>query len=184
MSVDGIDFQIFEHGIKFYSHKNRKSALRYEICFNIIIGGIVWVNILYPAGAYSDITIFRDSLINFLNPGERVGDDDGYIREVPHHIKCPMSVTNLRVRKVIHGRLGKGQETLNRRFKDWRLLKQGFRHHASNHADILHAIVVLTQTSIDSGERIFSCEYRDDSLLNRFVVFVPCEGGPSFDEPL
>ena len=162
ISVDGTDFQIFEHGRKFFSHKNKKSGLRYEIGLNILTGDIVWANGPYPAGAYSDITIFRDSLITFLDAGERVEADDGYIGEAPHYIKCPMSVTNPKARKLMQGRLRSRQETVNRRFKDWGALKQVFRHHASNHADILHAIVVLTQIAIDSGEPLFSCEYRDD----------------------
>ena len=62
----------------------------------------------------------------------------------------------------MQGRLRFQQETVNRRFKDWGVLKQVFRYHASNHTDILHAIVVLTQIVIYSGERLFSCEYRDD----------------------
>ena len=162
ISVDGTDFQIFEYGRKYFSHKNKKSALRYEIALNIITGDIVWINGPFPAGKYSDITIFRDSLITFLGPSERVEADDGYIGEAPHHIKCPMSVTNPETRKEMQGRLRSRQETVNRRFKDWGVLKQVFRHYAGNHACILHAIVVLTQIAIDSGEPLFSCEYRDD----------------------
>ena len=73
-----------------------------------------------------------------------------------------MSVTNPKARKVMQRRLRSRQDTVNRRFKDWGVLKQVFRHHTSYHADILHAIVVLTQIAIDSGEPLFSCEYRDD----------------------
>ena len=52
------------------------------------------MNGLFPAGNYSDITLFWDSLITFLGPGERVEADDGYIIEAPHNTKCPMTVTN------------------------------------------------------------------------------------------
>ena len=159
--VDGTDFRIFEYGRKFFSHKNKKSALRYEIGLNIITGDIVWVNGPFPAGKYSDITIFRDSLITFLGPGERVEADDGYIGEAPHNIKCPMSVTNPREMMKMQGRLRSRQETVNRRFKDWGVLKQVFRHYAGNHGNMLHAIVVLTQMAIEGGEKLFSCEYRD-----------------------
>ena len=99
ISVDGTDFQIFEYGRKFFSHKNKKSALRYEIALNIITGDIVWINGHFLAGKYSDITIFRYSLITFLGPSERVEADDGYIGEAPQNIKCPMSVTNPMARK-------------------------------------------------------------------------------------
>ena len=50
---------------------------------------------------------------------------------------------------------------MNRWFKDWGVLKQVFRYYAGDHANILHAIVVLTQMAIEGGERLFSREYRD-----------------------
>ena len=100
-------------------------------------------------------------MITFLGPSERVEADDGYIGEAPHQKKCPMRVTNPETRKEMQGRLRSRQETVNRRFKEWGVLKQVFRHYAGNHASVLHAIVVLTQTVIDSGKPLFSCEYRD-----------------------
>ena len=60
MSIDGTEFQNFEYGRKFFSHKNKKSALRYEIALNIITGDIVWINGRFSAGKYSNIAIFRD----------------------------------------------------------------------------------------------------------------------------
>ena len=59
----------------------------------------------FPAGKYSDITLFRDSLITFLGSGERVEADDGYIGEAPYNIKCSMSVTNPREMMKIQERL-------------------------------------------------------------------------------
>ena len=102
----------------------------------------------FPAGKYSDITIFRDSLITLLGPGERVEADAGYIGEAPYNIKCPMSVTSPREMMKIQGRLRSRQETVNRRFKDWGVLTQVFRQYASDHGNILHAIVVFTQMAI------------------------------------
>ena len=100
-------------------------------------------------------------MINFLGPGKRVEADDGYIGEAPHNIKCPISVTNPREMMKIQWNLRSRQDTINRRFKDWEVLKQVFRHYASDHGNILHAILVSTQMAIDSGEKFFSCEYRD-----------------------
>ena len=75
ISVDGIDFRIFEYGRNF----NKKSALRYEIGLNIITRDIVWVNGSFLAEKDSDITIFRDSLITFLGSDKRIEEDYGYI---------------------------------------------------------------------------------------------------------
>ena len=57
ISIDVSDFQIFEYCRRFFSKKSKKSALRYEIGLNIVIGGIVWVNGPFLAEKYSDITI-------------------------------------------------------------------------------------------------------------------------------
>ena len=115
----------------------------------------------FPAGKYSDITICWDSLITFLGPGERVEVNAGYIGEASYNIKCPMSVTNPREMIKIQGRLRRRQKTINRRFKDWGVLKEVCRHYAGDRGNILLAVVVLTQMAIDSGEKLFSCEYRD-----------------------
>ena len=61
----------------------------------------------------------------------------------------------------IQGKLRSRRETINRLFKDWSVLKQVFRHYAGDYGNIVHAIVVLIQTTIEGGEKIFSCEYRD-----------------------
>ena len=88
---------------KVLSHK--ESALRYEIGLNTITRDIVWISGPFKAGKYSDITIFRDSLIDFLSPDERIEVDDGYIGETPHNIKCSRSVPNSREMMKIQGRL-------------------------------------------------------------------------------
>ena len=126
----------------------------------------------FPTRKYSDITIFRDSLTIFLGPGERVEADDGYIEGDSHNVKCSMSVINPREMMKIHGMLRSRHETINRQFKEWGVLKQVFRHYASDHGNILYAIVVLTQMVIDSGETLFTCEYRDILFLYFFIVFV------------
>ena len=63
---------------------------------------------------------------------ERVEADDGYIGEAPHYIKCSMSVINPREIMEIQGRLRCQQETVNKRSKDWGVLKQVFRHYAGS----------------------------------------------------
>ena len=78
----------------------------------------------FPTGKYSDITIFRDSLITFLGPSERIEAVDGYIGKAPHNIRRLMSVTNPREMMKIQGRIRNRQETVNMRFKDWGFLKQ------------------------------------------------------------
>lgn len=37
--------------------------------------------------------IFREALATWLEPGERVEADDGYVGEAPLRVKCPKSMT-------------------------------------------------------------------------------------------
>jgi len=47
-------------GNTFVSHKYMgKSALRYELGVDILAGNLVWIQGPYPAGKYTDITIFN-----------------------------------------------------------------------------------------------------------------------------
>ena len=161
ITCDGTDFQVYEHGRKCFSHKNKKSGLRYEVCLNIRTGDIMWFNGPYPAGYYNDMNIFRDSLVSFLGPGERVEADDGYLGDAPHHIKCPMSCTNPESMKDMQGRARSRQETVNRRFKDWGILKQVFRHELTKHADVMYSVAVITQIAIDNNEKLFQVDYCD-----------------------
>ena len=55
-----------------------KSALRYELGVNILVGNLVWIQVPYPAGKYTDIKIFNHVLVHVLELGERVEADEGY----------------------------------------------------------------------------------------------------------
>ena len=53
------------------------------------------------------------------------------------------------------------QETVNKRMKNWGALKQVWRHRFTGHADVFRAVAVVTQMSIENGEPLFQCGYRD-----------------------
>ena len=40
-------------------------------------------------------------------------------------------------------------------------MRQVFRHEIPNHGKVFEAIVVVTQISINNGEQLFACGYRD-----------------------
>lgn len=128
LSVDCTDLRIPQHGRKFASHKFKgKSALRYELALDIISGDLVWVNGPFPAGAWPDIEIFRDCLSQWLDLGERIEADDGYIGDAPDKVKCPKSITNPEENEVMQKRVRSRQETINKRVKQWEILKQEYR---------------------------------------------------------
>ena len=149
MSIDGADFRVPNHGPQFSSHKyNKKSALRYEVGLCILTGDIVWINGPYEAGVWPDISIFRDSLISFLEEYERVEADDGYIGEHPAKVKCPKGFANL--------------ETINKRFKHFQCFNVPWRGgNLCLHGDAFRLIAVVLQLSINNGEKLFECGYRD-----------------------
>ena len=126
----------------------------------------MWINGPYPCGDYNDILIFRDSLMSHLAEAERVEADDEYIGEAPMHVKCPKSITNPEETLFMQQRVHNRQETVNKRFKDWGILRQLFRHEISDHGEYFRAIVVLTQLAINAGEKLFSTGYRDPPYTN------------------
>ena len=162
VTVDGVDFKIAEHGRAFSSHKfNKKSGLRYEVCVSILSGDIVWINGPYECGKWPDISIFRDSLKSHLEPKERVEADDGYIGEHPQCVKCPAGFANKKQTEFMQQRARNRQESANNRFKFWGVLRQNYRHDIVSHAEVFRAVVVMCQLSINDGEKLFECGYRD-----------------------
>ena len=55
------------------------------------------------------------------------------------------------------------QETINKRFKHFEVLKTTFRHDISLHADIFRAVAVLVQLQIEEGEKLFDVDQYDDT---------------------
>ena len=159
--MDGTDFRIAEHGKPFYSHKFKKSGLRYEVGIALMTGKIVWINGPFPCGAWPDISIFRSSLLSHLERGERVEADDGYLGEAPEFVKCPKSSTNPVECQRMQAIARNHQETVNLRFKNWGILRQLYRHDISHHGSVFEAIAVMTQVSIENGEKLFDIECDD-----------------------
>jgi hypothetical protein len=146
-----------------FSHKFHHAGLRYEVATCIKTGDIVWLHGPFECGAWPDVKIFRDSLKSFLGPNERVEADNGYVGEAPLHVKCPKSfanpVENLKMQETVRAR----HETMNNRLKMWGCLQQRFRHDPLKHADVFRAVMVMTQLSINEGERLFNVQYDDQT---------------------
>lgn len=128
---------------------------------------IVWVSGPYLPGkdGWNDYAIFKDGLVDMLEPGERVEADDGYMGDCPKYCKCPGAVTNPKSRKKITRRIRGRHEAYNKRFKHFACLSgDRFRHGMAKHSLCSRAIVVLTQLSIENGEEMVfdALEYLDD----------------------
>ena len=129
---------------------------------DIIDGNLVWLEGPFPAGEFSDITIFRHTLIHHLDPFERVVADDGYVGEAPGKVKCPCTGIDSPEERAMMSRVRSRHETLNGRFKCWEILNTPFRHNiVTQHGTVFRAIAVIIQVSIDEGAKLFSVEYDD-----------------------
>ena len=136
------------HGSSFSSHKfAKKGGLRYEVGLCILTGDIVWINGPFPCGDWNDMSIFRSSLMSHLEHGERVEADDGYIGEHPRYVKCPAGFANPAATEFMQRRVRSRQETVNKRFKHFEILKQIFRSDLDKHGDAFRACAVITQIS-------------------------------------
>jgi hypothetical protein len=172
VTVDGTDFKCFEprpFNKKFFSHKINHSGLRYEIAISIKRGAIVWIHGPFPCGAWPDMRIFRDSLQHHLSDKERVEADDGYVGDAPKFVKCPKSFVNPAENRKMQSIVRSRHETCNSRFKMWGILNQVFRHDRMKHCDVFRTCAIMTQLSIENGEKLFQVEY--DDILNCTVVF-------------
>ena len=62
----------------------------------------------------------------------------------------PNEIRNFKLMRARH-------ETVNGRFKEWKILGHCHRHHESCHSSVFHAIATVTQIEIADGSRpVFS----------------------------
>ena len=162
MSVDCTDVKCPNWGPAFSTYKHgKKGGLRYEVAICIQTGDVVWINGPYPAGCTHDLRIFRDSLMTYLDDGERVEADGGYIGECPRHCKCPSHLTTPEETAYMQSRVRSRQETINKNLKDWTVLQVIYRNDPGDHPYVFRACCVMKQIGINNGEKLFQTGYKD-----------------------
>ena len=83
----GLTVKSEETGKRWFSHKFKKSGVRYEVAVGIASGDIVSIVGPFPCGDYPDIKIFWMVLKHDLDDGERVEADKGY--QGDQRVKAP-----------------------------------------------------------------------------------------------
>jgi len=149
ITLDGTDFRIQEptpFDPKWYSHKFKAAGVRYEVGICIQTGQIVWVNGPYPCGEWSDLRIARDRILYELRENEWIVADGGY-NDAGIFFKTPTGLNNEDQR--MKGKARARHECVNRRFKQWQVLQQRFRHDVHLHGLCFHAIANLTHMEMD-----------------------------------
>ncbi len=104
--------------------------------------------------------IFQDRLVNYLEAGERCDADDGYRGSNPLYVKCPGVIEANPDKAGMEQRVRNRQETVNKRFKNWAILSNTFRHKLLEHQTVFGAFVVLTQLSFTENP-LFQVDYND-----------------------
>ena len=85
--------------------------------------------------------------------------DDCYIGEDQQYVKCPASFVNRTETEFMQQRCHNRQETVNKQFKQWDVLKQRYRHNITAHGEDFRAFVVSTQMIINNNESLFKYGY-------------------------
>lgn len=152
VTIDGVDFKINEptpFSSGWYSHKFKSSGLRYELALNLRTGFMVWVFGGYPCGLYPDLKLAREAFVPSLRNGEKALADKGYKDEASFIL--PNIVTTKE-----HGLYMSRHETVNRRMKQFQILKQVYRHSLTKHPMVVHAVANVTQLMLKNGHPLFS----------------------------
>lgn len=134
---------------KWYSHKFRGPGLRYEIAINIRTGYMVWANGGYPCGEFPDLKLAHESYLLSINPGELTIADKGYKDSRFFILK---NANNHQQHSLIMAR----HETVNKRMKQFKILKYPFRNALVKHPIVFHAVANITQLAIKNGQPLFS----------------------------
>jgi hypothetical protein len=92
-----------------------------------------------------------------LLPGEMVEADRGY-RGQPDRIRTPVDWATDE-EKALKEQARARQETVNKRFKQFSILRNVFRHDLKKHRFVFRSIVVITQLAINNGETLFGVQF-------------------------
>ena len=118
------------------------------------------VNGPFPCGDWPDLRIARESLIHCLDAGEYYLADGGY-NDGRQYAFTPTGYSSDRQRMEALARAR--HETVNRRFKVFRALKDIYRHDLSHHGSIFRAIANVTQVCIAYGiSPLFQIMYAEE----------------------
>ena len=156
---------------KWWSHKFNGPGVGYEVVTNPTDKGLMmWASGPYPAGTH-DLTCFRggkkgkkkewkeSSLYNSLPTGLRLVGDSGYAGQFDK-VTTTMDAHSPAT-KELFARLKSMQETLFKRFKDFKVIRDPFWHGKNLDDKMLKAkesfdaVAVLIQLDIENGHPLF-----------------------------
>lgn len=132
---------------RWFSHKFRGPGLRYEIGLNIRNGNIVWAFGGYPCGEFTDLKLAREAFEQAVDDNERVMADLIYLD--------PLFIIPNDINGDQHKRIMSRHETVNKRLRQFLILKTEFRHDRQKHPMVFRAVANLTQLKLENGEPLY-----------------------------
>ena len=162
VTVDGTDFKINEPtpwDRKWLSHKFNHAALWYEVGVCIQTGWIVWINGPFPAGFWPDINIARDGVCRALAPDEMFLADSTY-SDGHGWAVTPTGEENHD--EWMKGKARDRHEDINSLLKQFRILKDCFRHHRTMHGRVFTAVANIVQAKLQLENPTFQVNYDDN----------------------
>lgn len=147
ITVDGTDFRIQEprpFNTRWFTKKFKGPGVRHEVGIAIQTGWIVWINGPFPCGEWPDLKIALTDLVYMFEGDERAVADGGY-RGHPIYFDTPWRVLDNIYQSSRKALARARHETINRRIKQWRCMKEQWRHGLEKHGLAFHAIANIEQ---------------------------------------
>lgn len=110
----------------------------------------MWAHGPFPCGSHSDLTIFRLAMKNYLQEGEKVIADRGYMDCMAINPNSELS-SYRRYNACVRAR----HETFNGRLKSFNVLGGNYRHALNRHSDLFFSVTNLVYLSTVNGAPLF-----------------------------
>lgn len=96
------------------------------------------------------MNIYRSSLKQKIGVGEKLVADGGYGDD-----SCILKNSLAGITKRYHAAIRARHETVNKRLKDFKILKHVYRHSLSKHATCFFAVANITQIALEMESPLF-----------------------------
>jgi hypothetical protein len=165
VTIDGTDMRCeLRFDKRFYSHKFKRNAVRYEVGVCIASGDIVWISGPFRCDV-NDLTVSREGglLGGGLKRGEMAEADRGYVGE-KWYLKTPTGFhTRTQGEEGMKLQAAARHETVNGRLKIFKVLETSFRNDLVFHSSCFRAVAVITQLNFSLGQMPpYQVKYQDD----------------------
>ncbi|KAL7527041.1 hypothetical protein ACHAXR_001767, partial [Thalassiosira sp. AJA248-18] len=149
-------------GSHWYDHKSHSAGVSYEIGVDVRRPRICWINGPKPASVSESVTFNGgkkkdkqkdpNCLANKIPEGKRVLADSALKGSKKASTRMP---GNSLATKQFKARAQARHETLYKKFKDFAILRQRFRHGFHQHKVVLDAVAVVVQYDMENGHPLF-----------------------------